>query len=39
MIVADPRPLNGDLAEGCFESEGSCPPALDASAAFALPAL
>src|SRR5271166_6683894 len=37
MVVADPQPLNGDFAEGCFEGEGSGPPALDASAAFALP--
>ena len=39
MVVADPQPLNGNFAEGCFEGEGSCSPALDASPAFALPVL
>src|SRR3954454_4056952 len=38
-IVADPRPLNGDLAEDRLECEGSCPPPLDAGPAFAVPAL
>src|SRR4029077_6820435 len=39
MVVADPRPLHGDLAEGGFEGEGSCPPALDARTGFAVPVL
>src|SRR5271166_5943053 len=39
MVVADPRPLNGDFAEEGFEGERSCPPALDASTGFALPVL
>src|SRR5208337_4235456 len=39
VIVADPRPLNGDLAENRLESVGTCPPPLDASAAFAVPVL
>ena len=39
VIVADPRPLNGDLAEDRLECEGPCPPPLDAGAAFAVPVL
>ena len=39
VIVADSRPLNGDLAEDRLEGERSCPPALDAGAAFAVPVL
>ena len=39
VIVADPRPLNGDLAEDRLEGEGACPPALDAGTAFAVPVL
>ena len=39
VIVADPRPLNGDLAEDRLEGEVACPPALDAGAAFAVPVL
>jgi hypothetical protein len=39
VIVADPRPSDGDLAEGGLEGEGSCPPALDAAAGLAVPAL
>src|SRR5208283_5045086 len=39
VIVADPRPLNGDLAESRLEGVGTCPPPLDASAAFAVPLL
>ena len=39
LVVADPRPLNGDFAEGGLEGEGTCPPALDAGTAFAMPLL
>jgi len=39
VVVADPRPLNGDLAEDRLEGVGTCPPPLDASAAFAVPVL
>ena len=39
LVVADPRPLNGDFAEDGFEGERSCPPALDASTGFAVPVL
>ena len=39
VIVADPRPLDGDLAEDRLEGEGACPPPLDAGAAFAVPLL
>ena len=39
VIVADPRPLNGDFAEEGLEGERSCPPVLDASTGFALPVL
>ena len=39
VIVADPRPLNGDLAEDRLECEGPCPPPPDAGAAFAVPVL
>src|SRR5512135_1909803 len=38
-IVADPGPLDDDLAEGGLEGVGSCPAALDAAAAFAVPTL
>ena len=38
-LVLDSRPLNGDLAKGRLEGEGSCPPKPDAGAAFALPPL
>src|SRR5512142_478645 len=37
VIVADPGPLDDDLAEGGLEGVGSCPAALDAAAAFAVP--
>ena len=37
LVVADPRPLNGDFAEDGFEGERSCPPVVDASTGFALP--
>jgi len=39
VIVTDPRPLNGDLAENRLEGVGACPPPLDASATFAVPVL
>ena len=39
LLVADPRPLDGDFAEGGLEGEGACPPPLDAGAAFAVPPL
>ena len=35
VLVADPRPLDGDLAEGRLEGERPCPPALDTGAGFA----
>src|SRR5208337_76757 len=35
VLVADPRPLDGDLAEGRLEGERPRPPALDTSAGFA----
>ena len=38
-VVADPRPLDGDLAEDRLEGERPRPPALDASTAFASPVL
>jgi hypothetical protein len=38
-VVADPRPLDGDLAEDRLEGEGPRPPAADAGAAFASPVL
>jgi hypothetical protein len=37
--VFQARPLDGDLANGRLEGEGSCPPKPDAAAAFALPPL
>jgi hypothetical protein len=36
-LVADARPLDGDLAEGRLEGEGACPPPLDAGVPFAVP--
>jgi len=39
VIVADPGPLDGDFTEGGLEGEGSCPPALNAVSAFAVPTL
>ena len=39
LLVLDSRPLNGDLAKGRLDGEGSCPPKPDAGAAFALPPL
>ena len=35
VLVADPRPLDGDLAEGRLEGERPRPPALDTGAGFA----
>ena len=37
--MADPRPLDGDLAEDRLEGEEPRPPAADADAAFALAVL
>jgi hypothetical protein len=39
VIVANPRPLHRDLAEGRLEGVGACPPAPDAGAPFAAPPL
>jgi hypothetical protein len=39
VIVADPGPLDDDLAEGGLEGGGSCPATLEAAAAFAVPTL
>ena len=36
VLVADPRPLDGDLAEGRLEGERPRPPPLDAGAGFAV---
>src|SRR4051812_44066928 len=39
VMVADPRPSDGDLAEGGLEGEGPCPSTLDAITSFAVPSL
>ena len=39
VVVADPRPLDGDLTEGRLEGERPRPPALDARTGFAVPLL
>ncbi|HMB08741.1 MAG TPA: hypothetical protein VKP69_34055 [Isosphaeraceae bacterium] len=39
MVVTDSGPWDGNFTEGGLESKGSCPPALNATTAFAAPTL